>query len=378
MNIKKRLIISSLIGATALTAVSLSLSLAWYSSGDRLAISSVDLSVRTDPLLKVSTSNDLSTFVDKIDLNSDEYEEDSEKFLFEPVSTMYRDGWLNENKGEPTFYDSSFVASVNGDNKLIAERGYYSKKLYLLTEQNYYVGIDAKDSLFESDEAANSIRAQEIYASKDNEEAQLTLEQIKEALNKLKECLRVSILINDVEDTSKINNRFSIINPTKESDDDKVYFGGLLDNDNDGYYDTVPMQNGNNQVVQAEYLYGEINNRELAKYKDPVNPGGEDEKKNPSPKLLGNSFLGDHKKTVYTYDELASMNNNMQFKEEGAISLSNLENFDKGIIIPCYANQPREIVISIYLEGWDLDCINGTMGASFNTKLSFKILRGLI
>ena len=114
------------------------------------------------------------------------------------------------------------------------------------------------------------------------------------------------------------------------------------------------------------------------KYQDPVNPGGEDEKKTPAPKLLGNSFIGDHKKTVYTYDELASASNNMQFKEEGAISLSNLENFDKGIIIPCYANQPREIVISIYLEGWDLDCINGTMGASFNTKLSFKILRGLI
>lgn len=377
MTIKKRLIISSLIGVTALTAVSLSLSLAWYSSGDRLAISSVDLSVRTDPKLKVSTSNDLSTFVDKIDLNSDEYEEDSEKFLFKPVSTMYRDGWLNENKNEPIFYDSSFVASINGDNKLVAEQGFYSKKIYLLTEQDYYVGIDAKESLFENDKAANSLRAQEIYASKDNEEAQLSVAQIEEALNKLRDCLRVSILINDVEDDRYINNRFSVINPTKESDDDKVYFGGLLDNDNDGYYDTVPMLD-NNQVVQAEYLYGEINDRELAKYHDPENPGGEDEKKNPSPKLLGNSFLGDHKKTVYTYDELASINNNMQFKEEGAISLENLENFDKGIIIPCYANQPREIVISIYLEGWDLDCINGTMGASFNTKLSFKILRGLI
>ena len=378
MTIKKRLIISSLIGVTALTAVSLSLSLAWYSSGDRLGISSVDLSVRTDPLLKVSTSNDLSTFVDKIDLNSDEYEEDSEKFLFKPVSTMYHKDWLNENKDEPVFYDSSFVASVNGDNRLEATQGYYSKKLYLLTEQNYYVGIDAKESLFENDETANSLRAQEIYASKDNEEAQLTVEQIKEALNKLRNCLRVSILINDVEDTSKINNRFSVINPTKEDDNDKVYFGGLLDNDNDGYFDTVPMLNSSNEVVQAEYLYGELNNRELVKYQDPVNPGGEDEKKTPSPKLLGNSFIGDHKKTVYTYDELASASNNMQFKEEGAISLSNLENFDKGIIIPCYANQPREIVISIYLEGWDLDCINGTMGASFNTKLSFKILRGLI
>jgi len=377
MTIKRRFIISSLISVTALLAVSLSFSLAWYSGGDRLSISMVDLSVRTDPLLKVSTSNELSTFVDKLDLNSDEYEEESEKFLFKPVSTMYREDWLNSDADEPVFYDSSFVASVDGDNRLEATQGFFQKKIYLLTEQNYYVGLDVEKSLFDNDETANSLRAQEIYASKENEEMQLSVDEIKESLNKLRNCLRVSILINDVEDVSKMNDRFNIINPTKEADD-KVYFGGVLDNDNDGYFDTIPIHDQSGNPAKAEYLYGEVNDRSYIKYQNPEIPGYEDEKKETASKFHGNSFVGDHMKSAYTFDKTASLTNNLEFKEEGALMLDEIEDWDKGIKIPCYRNQPREIVISIYLEGWDLDCINGTMGASFNTKLSFKIIRGLI
>ena len=375
---RRRLILSSLVGITALIAVSLSMSIAWYSNSDRLSISAVDLSVRTDPLLKVSTSNELSTFVDELDLSSDEYEKESEKFLFKPVSSMYREDWLNDETKEPLFYDSSFVASLDGDNKIDTKSGFYQKKIYLWTEANYYVGLDIKDCLFENDETANFLRAQALYASKENKSLQLTVEQIEQSLNALKDCLRVSILINDVEDTSKMHERFNIINPTKQ-DGEKVYFGGLLDNDNDGYYDTVPVQDQQSgELVQREYLYGDVNDRSLIKYQDPESPGYEDEKLPQSSQMIGNSFNGVHKKSAYTFDKEASEANQMTFKEEGALTLADVEDSEKGIVIPVYANKPREIVISIYLEGWDLDCINGTMGASFNTKLSFKILRGLI
>lgn len=373
----RRLILTSLVGITALVAVSLSMSIAWYSNSDRLSISAVDLSVATDPLLKVSTSNELSTFVDELDLNSDEYEEESEKFLFKPVSPMYRDTWLNDGASEPVFYDSSFVASIDGDNIVETKSGFYQKKLYLWTEANYYVGLDIKDCLFENDESANFLRAQELYASKANNKLQLTVDQIRESLDSLKNCLRVSILINDVEDTSKMNERYNIINPTKR-DGENVYFGGLLDNDNDGYYDTVPVQEHGGEIVQKEYVYGDVNNRSLIQYQDPEIPGHEDEKLNQSEQMIGNSFKGVHKKSAYTFDKNASDANQMAIREEGALTLAEVEDKDKGIVIPVYANKPREIVISIYLEGWDLDCINGTMGASFNTKLSFKILRGLI
>ena len=377
MDIKNRLILSSLIGVTALTAVSLSLSLAWYSSGDRLSISSLDLSVRTDPLLKVSTSNELSTFVDELDLNSDEFEEESEKFLFKPVSSMYREDWLTDETKEPLFYDSSFVASVDGDNKIESTQGFYQKKLYLWTEANYYVGLDINKCLFDNDEAANHLRALELSTSLENASANMSVSDYETALNKLKNCLRVSILINDVEDESKMNNRFNIINPTKK-ENEKVYLGGLLDNDNDGYYDTIEEKEQNGEIVHKEYLYGDVNSRSLIKYKDPEIPGYEDERIERPAYFNGNSFAGVHKKGAYTFDEDASEANQMTIREEGALSLTEVEDKDKGIVIPVYANKPREITISIYLEGWDPDCINGTMGASFNTALSFKILRGLI
>ena len=373
MNIKRRLIISSLVSVSALLALSLSFSIAWYSSGDRLSVSTVDLTVKTDPKLQVSTSNELSTFVNELDLNSDEYEEESEKFLFKPVSSMYRDEWLATNQKEPVFYDSSFVATVDGDNRLEAHEGFYQKKLYLLTEYDYIIGLDTKASLFKNG-AANSSHALEFYQSKANEELGLSVDEIKQELDKLINCLRVSILINDVEDETYINERYNIINPTKK-ENEEVFFGGILDNDNDGYYDTVPMFDENGDIKESEYVYGEIDDRSLIKHKAPEIPGYEDEKIPPSARFMGNSFKGQHKKSARTYDVEAST---ASFKEEGALSLKDVEDSDKGIRIPCYANEPREIVISIYLEGWDLDCINGTMGASFDTTLSFKILGGLI
>ena len=368
---KSRLILSSLVGTIALGALSLSMSLAWYASGDRLSISAVDMTINSDTGVKVSTSKDLDTFKQELDLNSDEIEGE-ERFSLKPASSMYQDEWLTPEADTPLFYDSSFVDSFGANSKLELKDGFYQKKLYLLTDTNYYVGLDVKKSLFENDETANSLRARTFCASSENSELGLKENEVTEALNKLINCLRVSILVNDVTE-EEMATRFFIINPTKQ-EDEKTYLGGRLDNDNDGYYDTYPDFDENNEVVEKEIVYGEVNDRSLISYQEPVDKLGEEERKEQAKRFFGNSFSGESKKSAYTFDEESSLANGLAFKEEGALSLDELD----GIVIPCYQNQPREIVISIYLEGWDLDCINATMGASFNTKLSFKLLRGII
>ena len=368
---KSRLILSSLVGTIALGALSLSMSLAWYASSDRLSISSLDMTVKSDDLLKISTSSDLSTFTDKLDLNSDEYEQNGERFIFSPVSSMYKDDWLTAEATKPLFYDSSFNDGVDASSKSEVFSGFYQKKLYLLTPTNYYVGLDIKQSLFENDETANLLRARQFCASEENAELQLNEDEVKEALDKLINCLRVSVLINDVNE-EEMENRFFILNPTKQ-EDEKTYLGGLLDNDNDGYYDTYSEFDENNEVINKEIVYGEVNDRSLISYKAPVAPNTDDERLQTADRFHGNSFSGQSKKSAYTFDKETSFANGLEFKEEGALSLNELES----IMIPCYANEPREIVVSIYLEGWDLDCVNATMGASFNTKLSFKLLRGI-
>ena len=148
---------------------------------------------------------------------------------------------------------------------------------------------------------------------------------------------------------------------------EETELGGLLDNNRDGYYDYA--KNGSNGKIQ-EVIYGDVNDRSLISYKDPEIPGYEDEELEKAQRFIGNSFTGKHKKGAYTFDEEASSLKHLEFKEEGALSV---EEIGSQLKIPCYGGQPREIVLSIYLEGWDLDCINATMGASFNTRLSFKL-----
>lgn len=368
---KNRLILASLVGMVALSALSLSMSLAWYASGDRLGVSAVDLEVESDNLIRISTSDDLSAFVKELDLNS--MEEGDQNSYFKPVSSMYRNDWFSSNGKNPLFYDCSTADAFGSVRNNNVTSGFYQKELYLLTPTNQYVGLDVDKSLFESDEETNLLRARQFCASEKNKTLNLTVDEVSSALNKLVDCLRVSILVNDVE--GDLEDRFFIINPTKQ-ENEQTFLGGRLDNDNDGYFDTYPDVDpeGIKDHVEKEIVYGELNDSSLVVYSNPVDSEAIDEVIDQSHYFFGNSFSGVSKKSAYTFDEASSKANGLLFKEEGALSLDELDK----IIIPCYQNEPRQIVVSIYLEGWDLDCINSTMGASFNTKLSFKLLGGII
>ena len=60
---------------------------------------------------------------------------------------------------------------------------------------------------------------------------------------------------------------------------------------------------------------------------------------------------------------------------EEAIALEEFKNPKKPFHFPVYRNTPKEVVISMYIEGWDLKSVNYNMGASFTADLSFMIER---
>ena len=368
---KNRLILTSLVGTIALGALSLSMSLAWYASGDRLGISAVDMEIKSDNLIRVSTSTERSTFVTDLNLNS--LDDGDQVSYFKPVSSMYRENWFASEKQVPLFYDCSTADAFGDAHNSYVTSGFYQTELYLLTATDQYVGLDVDKSLFESDEETNFLRARQFCASDKNAALGLSVEEVAEALNKLIDCLRVSILINDVD--GGLEDCYFIIDPTKK-DNEETLLGGRLDNDNDGYYDTYPDVDptGQKEFVEKEIVYGEVNDTSLISYNNPVDPEAVEEVIDQSHYFFGNSFSAQSKKSAYTFDEESSLAQGLSFKEEGALSLNELDK----IVIPCYENQPRQIIVSIYLEGWDLDCINSTMGASFNTQLSFKLLGGII
>ena len=365
---KRKIVISSIVGTVALLALSLSFTLAWYASSDRLSVDSFEVKLKCDNHLLISTQKEHGTY--KNTLEKDELKSVD---LFVPVSSMHKNLWMDEHSDTPIFYDNSFynVPSTGIPQIKAVKRGFYQQKLYLLSDISYYVSISAlpnkegvMDTFFESNDELNFERAQKLY----NENPKYTIEEYTEKLNNLKNCLRMSILLTGEDCYS-----YYIIDPFKK-ESEVINFAGRLDNDNDGYYDTYEcLENGN--IVQKETVYGEVYNRDQMVYD---NPTGEEVL--PIEEIEhydGNSFMGLSKGTAYTYNEVESLKENkVTYAQEQSLSLDDLNKDSNPLMIPCYAGQPREIVISIYLEGWDSDCINATMGASFINSVSFKLAKG--
>ena len=358
---RNKIIIAAIISTVALSATGISLSLAWYASSDRLLVNTIDIDLRTDAHLLISTSPEKETF--KESLTQKELNEVKE---FIPTSSMNQSSWMNDKSEVPLFYDtSSDIAPMGIPQLQVSDKGFYQQKLYLLSDINYYVTIDVEQSFLRSDEAANTLRAQALAG----EISELSQDEILEKLNKLENSMRISILVTNPEHYA-----YYIIDPHKE-EDDVTYYAGRLDNNGDGYFDTYPEAT---DQPEKEIIYGEIENRNEIKYDDPKSDVLE-----PNPDydpfqnhFFGNSFVGKSKQNAYTYNEKDSLDAGVKYKEEPSIALEDLAKDDNPLLIPCYNGVVTEIVLSIYLEGWDKDCYNSTMGASFEIALSFKLLKG--
>ena len=252
---RSRLILSLIVSTMALAVLSLSFSLAWYASSDRLLINTIDVNIDTDAHLRVSTSPELDSFKESLEqseLNT------VEEFI--PTSSMYQSRWMNNKSDTPIFYDtSSDTAPLGVPTVEPSEKGYFQQKFYLLSDRNYYATLSGVDSLFSADKDANSLRAQALQGEIND----LSSAQIEEKLDDLVNCLRVSILVTNEEYYG-----YYIVDPTKD-EDKPTYYAGLLDNNGDGYFDTYEV-NDNNQTVEKEIIYGEVENRENISYDDPT------------------------------------------------------------------------------------------------------------
>ena len=285
-----------------------------------------------------------------------------EEFLFAPVSSMYQDKWY-ANKGDtPYFYDSSSPALDGVISEERATTGFFQKRIYLLsTMVDYYATLDVENCVLDYVEELNRIRAQSLH----EEYRELDVSYITGKLNSLRDCLRMSILVNH-EDYYQ----YFIIDPYK--DDQKVLYGGTLDNDGDGYYDVYTDDNGQ----KKEVIYGDVENRNKAVYNDPVDPQGEIELIDSKGSFFGNSFDAKNRIDAYTFNESSS--SEMHIAEEQSYTFEDIDGMDTELLIPCYHGEPVEVVVSVYLEGWDKACINQTMGACFDANISFKLLRRIL
>ena len=240
-----------LLSAGLITLASLSFissTLAWYAASTMLHVESIDVEIKSERDLRISTSTDEDTF--KSELTYDELEKAG---LFMPVSTMFSSKWENEENPTPKFYEYSNIFTPEsgipyGPREI--DKGFFQQRIYLLTDDDLYVSIDPENTYFNPNEEANVISAKtEMKHFPD-----LTEEEVVRNLNDIVKAIRFSLY-----DVSA--NKYYIIDPYKDS---VVYYGGALDNDKDEYFDTYADENG----VVREVVYGEINDRSLAVYED--------------------------------------------------------------------------------------------------------------
>ena len=341
---RKRFIIAIILGVISIGITSLSFSYAWYASSSRAEVSGVDISIRSERNLVISPTRDGEY---KSELK---YQELNESSLFDPCSTMYKGDWMNKKPDYPEFYryDMPFVDKNGKPSHSLAEKGLYTQELFLKVDDNAYITLDKDMFKLRANTEKNKARAEFIKSQYPN----LTVEEITERLNTLERCMRVSILVPDEDDY-----KFYIIDPYK---DGITYYGGREDLEKTGYY-SYYIRNS----VMYETVFGEVNNRDKIIYGETSQVDSE---------LIGEetSFNARTKANVHPFDYQASIDNGMEIVPENSVTLEEVE---EEVIIPMYHEEPKRIVVSIYMEGWDLDCTNAHMGGSFDVEFGFKILR---
>ena len=363
MNFKK-LVITSLVGSIGIAVLSLSLSIAWYATSENLYIDTLVMTVKGQQQLLISTSGDDETFVEHVQFHYDDPESQlNDAGLFQPVSSMFKSKWLEDDlKTEPELYLYTNFA-VDGQHEPkedIAQWGFYSQHLYLYSSSEVNATISAADFRIEELEERNSeytaqLMRQKNVMDKYHEEhpdySNLDIyNDIMAKLANLKKCMRIAIY-----DISA--NKFHILDPYKDGD---TLLGGRADLFMNRYYDSYTIK-GTGQAY--EVIYGEVNNRDKAVYKDALDVDSE------APSEY-TSFDSRTKANVHAFDQEASIENGLEIKKEDSYSLENVE---EEMLISLNGGEPKEFVLLAYMEGWDKDCTNQHMGSSFQINLEFKV-----
>lgn len=384
---KNKLILTMYIGVITLAVASVSMSVAWFAASRRLNVNSINITIDTDRDLKISESRD-DGFVEHI------YHVDKDSNgLFMPLTSAHSSLWKDQKNDRPIFYDESNCSETEHfvSYRAVEEGyGYFTQKYYLLADDDVYVTIDPDKTVIEANEEYNSLYADELVSffkefrgnyladpvkyqeeaknlryvrldeldlDKDELNEEVLREKLFNRLNNVAKAMRFSVLIKDGEEYS-----YAVVDPNKE---EETLLGGLLDNSVDQYYDSYLKENTSDWY---ERVYGEVSG--VPVYDEPLAQDSDFT----HPEDVNSAFNARHKKGVKTFNLDKSIENGFIIEKENSYSLDDFRNNPK-FHFPVHMDTPKEVIVCVYLEGWDLDSVNFTMKATFNADLAFKIER---
>lgn len=396
MKKKKRILLSIACLTVGLASASVAFTYAWTTIAANNRVDQIEIKVDSKRNLQVSENK--KDFLSEIS-----FADSSSNLLYQPISS-YPFRWLEEKNKEyqadsdipdPIFYSAySGVSNTRVPReaeKLENEVCYFSKHLYFSCDDEVYVTIDPDSFRMTPKETKNLQRAKQVaekvtFGTQDEKEA--FIKQKKKQLDSIVDSMRISLLYQD--DSGSL--QYRIIDP-KKREGETTEFLGNLNSSTTPYYDTF-FEN----KIEYETLYGYIqddgkiiqgaNAVDLMDYYSPVLDKD----------TLQNTDIN------HPVTDMEETNSFSSYSKEGTRHL-NLEEYKKKhtpvkeesytleeirpkevtrespIMIPVRRNEgkdgyrPAEVVISVYMEGWDRDCINETMGATFDCTMEFMIAR---
>jgi hypothetical protein len=313
---------------------------AWFDISNNLIVNNLSLSFSDDPGIKIAFSKDGQLYSDA---NQEVLKNEAGVNTSASLSVLtsaFQSEWLNDK----TIFDDTMPILRSGPDlgNKIASSGFIQLPLYFVSSQDGYIYLD-KTTTFSANDEANEKSARHYNVS-------------QESLDKIEGCSRVSFYSEDYG--------FKIYEPNAKTPS-KTLLGGRLDlNPFDGYFDY-------NSNSKREELFGEYNRDEatlfygLATTEDSTFEGNND------------CFHAATKAGIAPLDiETSIAKGDLKIAQETTHVLSELTAPEDGQsvgmpITYCYAWEPKKVIVTIYVEGWDFDTVTAIAQASFDFKLVF-------
>lgn len=343
-------------------------SLAWFKVADTLIASNIAIDFLKDEDFEVGLKKDNETTFFKASDSSTTPTIDNttlKKYCsnFDPnglldLSSMYESSWLNSS----TVFENTkpqlqigYATGSNPNKTTAALAGYMQFEFYFKSDRNMYLFLDESTALT-ANEAANQ-KVADLYGYK------------VENLNKVKDCLRVSFYTEST---------FLIYEPNVDVSSNTAFAGRLNTKaPTSSYYD---VDSKNNEILFGEYNYP---GSELSTtYGDATLVYDEASRAAvPSAENLTGFVSGTAPSANGGLDIAKSESEgNLHIAHEKTYTLSELAKADEKahplVYIPAYSETDpttvKRVVVTVYVEGWDLDVVNSVESGVFDLNLAFK------
>lgn len=306
---------------------------AWFAVSDYLRVENIEISFEGQDI-QIGQQTESGAINWGSEVSSDE------QIYLTPVSSMFQDNRASNyaTKAFPTYANQYPQSSGNCGDTGIATKGFHQMEVFLRCEVGTYVYLDKTTSI-KANETMNRIIADQTGKS-------------LEELNNIEKAMRVNFYSQDA----------SIIYEPNVTESSHTKLGGLLDVQLwDGYYDY-------NSSSMEELLYGEYNNNNAVLYYDEPS---ETDTLHPETDSLKDGFKGKTRAGVKHLDlEKSKTQGGLEIKEEETYTLDDLAVGGQEIMY-LYPGVTTRLVVTFYLEGWDLDCSSELIDAAFSAELNF-------